>query len=149
MDEVDSILIDEARTPLIISGAAEDSTEKYYIADKVVPRLKPAVKGEDGKWIPDSGDYQLEEKDRTVVLTEQGIGSVEKFLGISDLYKGKNIELVHCIHQALKAHKLFKRDKDYIVDKGQVVIIDEHTGRKLEGRRYSDGLHQALKPKSG
>lgn len=147
VDEVDSILIDEARTPLIISGPTEDSTDKYYVADKVVPRLKPAQKGEDGKWLPDSGDYQLEEKDRTVVLTEQGISTVEKHLGITDLYKGKNIELVHCIHQALKAHKLFRRDKDYMVKQGQVVIIDEHTGRSLEGRRYSDGLHQAIEAK--
>lgn len=147
VDEVDSILIDEARTPLIISGPTEDSVDKYYVADKVIPRLLPAKKNEEGKWIPHSGDYQLEEKDRNVVLTEDGITKVEKFLGISDLYKGKNIELVHCIHQALKAHKLFKNDKDYIVDSGQVVIIDENTGRKLEGRRYSDGLHQAIEAK--
>jgi preprotein translocase subunit SecA len=147
VDEVDSILIDEARTPLIISGATEESTEKYYVADKVVPRLKPAKKGEDGKWIPNSGDYQLEEKDKNVILTEDGIGTVEKYLGIQDLYRGKNLELVHCIHQALKAHKLFKKDKDYIVEQGQVIIIDENTGRKLEGRRYSDGLHQAIEAK--
>ncbi|HCL57703.1 MAG TPA: preprotein translocase subunit SecA [Spirochaetia bacterium] len=147
VDEVDSILIDEARTPLIISGPSEDSTEKYYIADKVIPRLKPAVKGADGKWLPHSGDFQLEEKDKTVVLTEDGITTIEKYLGIGDLYKGKNIELVHCIHQSIKAHKLFKNDKDYIVDEGQVIIIDEHTGRKLEGRRYSDGLHQAIEAK--
>ncbi len=147
VDEVDSILIDEARTPLIISGPTEDSTDKYYISDRVIPRLKPAKKGEDGKWLPNSGDYQLEEKDKMVVLSEDGIGTAEKHLGIKDLYHGKNVELVHCIHQALKAHKLFKKDRDYIVEKGQVVIIDENTGRKLEGRRYSDGLHQAIEAK--
>lgn len=147
VDEVDSILIDEARTPLIISGPAEESTDKYYVADKVIPRLKPAQKGVDGKWIPHSGDYQLEEKDRNVLLTEDGITTVEKFLGIQDLYKGKNIELVHCVHQALKAHKLFKNDVDYIVEDGEVMIVDEHTGRKLPGRRYSDGLHQAIEAK--
>jgi len=147
VDEVDSVLIDEARTPLIISGPTEDSVDKYYVADRVIPRLKPAVKGPDGKWIPGSGDYQLEEKDRSVVLTEEGISKVEEILGIKDLYKGKNIELVHCIHQALRAHKLFKRDKDYIVRNGEVIIIDENTGRPLEGRRYSDGLHQAIEAK--
>ncbi|HOJ50622.1 MAG TPA: preprotein translocase subunit SecA [Spirochaetota bacterium] len=147
VDEVDSVLIDEARTPLIISGPTEDNVDKYYIADKVVPRLKPAQKGPDGKWIPGSGDYQLEEKEKSVVLTEEGIGKVEEIFGINDLYKGKNIELVHCIHQALRAHKLFKRDKDYMVKNGEVIIIDENTGRPLEGRRYSDGLHQAIEAK--
>ncbi len=147
VDEVDSILIDEARTPLIISGAAEDSTDLYYKIDKIIPRLTPASKGEDGKWRDNSGDYQYEEKDRNCVLSEQGISKVEKLLGVENLYGAKNIDLVHHVNQALKAHVVFKNDVDYIVDSGEVIIIDEHTGRKMEGRRFSDGLHQALEAK--
>ncbi len=147
VDEVDSILIDEARTPLIISGAAEESTDLYYKIDKIIPRLKPASKGADSKWIPDTGDYQFEEKDRNVVLSEQGIAMMEKLLGVDNLYGTENIDMVHHVNQALKAHVVFKNDVDYIVEDGEVVIIDEHTGRKMHGRRYSDGLHQALEAK--
>ncbi len=147
VDEVDSILIDEARTPLIISGAAEESTELYYQIDKLIPRLKPASKGEDDKWLEGSGDYQFEEKDRNVVLSEQGVSKVEKLLGVDNLYGTQHMDLVHHVNQALKAHVVFHLDVDYIVDEGEVIIIDEHTGRKMHGRRYSDGLHQALEAK--
>ncbi len=147
IDEVDSILIDEARTPLIISGPAEESTDKYYKLDKIIPRLTPAVKGKDGKWVQDSGDYQLEEKDRNVTLTEVGIAKIERLLGVDNLYGNRNLDLVHHINQALKAHTLFKRDVDYVVESNEVIIIDEFTNRKMPGRRYSDGLHQALEAK--
>ena len=147
IDEVDSILIDEARTPLIISGPSEESTDKYYIIDKFIPRLIPCEIGADGKPDLNSGDYQIDEKDRTAILTQKGIEKMEKFLNIDNLYHPKNIEIVHHIYQALKAHKLFKKDKDYIVEDGQVIIIDEFTGRKMYGRRYSDGLHQAIEAK--
>jgi len=135
VDEVDSILIDEARTPLIISGPAEESTELYYIIDRLVPKL-----------IKDK-DYQVDEKSHTAVLTEEGIAKAEKFLNKENLYDPQNIEIIHHINQALKAHTLFKRDKDYIVKEGKVIIVDEFTGRLMPGRRFSDGLHQALEAK--
>jgi len=135
VDEVDSILIDEARTPLIISGPSEESTEKYYRINQVIPRLR---KGE---------DYTIEEKSRTVVLTEEGIARVEKYLKVTNLYEPRNIEILHHVNQALKAHTLFNRDVDYVVKDGQVIIVDEFTGRIMPGRRYSDGLHQALEAK--
>ena len=135
VDEVDSILIDEARTPLIISGPSEESTEKYYRINQVIPRLR---KGE---------DYSIEEKSRTVVLTEEGIARVEKYLKVTNLYEPRNIEILHHVNQALKAHTLFNRDVDYVVKDGQVIIVDEFTGRIMPGRRYSDGLHQALEAK--
>ncbi len=147
VDEVDSILIDEARTPLIISGAAEDSTDLYHQIDKIIPRLRPASKGEDGKWIENTGDYQYEEKDRNVVLAEEGVAKVEKLLKVDNLYAPDNIDLIHHVNQALKAHVVFHKDVDYILEDGTVIIIDEHTGRKMHGRRYSDGLHQALEAK--
>ena len=147
VDEVDSILIDEARTPLIISGALEKSSYLHQTMDKIIPRLKKSEKDKEGKWIEESGDYQHEEKDRNVVLSEQGIRKVEKLLNVDNLYGAQNITLVHHINQALKAHILFKKDIDYIVEDNEVVIIDEHTGRKMHGRRYSDGLHQALEAK--
>lgn len=147
VDEVDSILIDEARTPLIISGSAQDSTDLFYKIDKLIPRLKPAGKDSEEKWLQESGDYQYEEKDRNVVLTESGVNKAEKLLGIENLYDSGNIALVHHINQALKAHIVFHKDIDYIVENGEVIIIDEHTGRKMQGRRYSDGLHQALEAK--
>jgi preprotein translocase subunit SecA len=140
VDEVDSILIDEARTPLIISGAIEDKSELYVTVDKLVPKLVEA-------------DYEIDEKTRQVSLTEDGNEHVEALLGEADLLRGEtlydveNVSLVHHISQALKAHKLFKRDKDYIVKNSQVIIIDEFTGRMMEGRRYSEGLHQALEAK--
>ena len=135
VDEVDSILIDEARTPLIISGASEESTDKYYRINQIIPRLHK------GK------DYTVEEKSRTVVLTEEGVARVETYLKVQNLFEPKNIELLHHVNQALKAHSLFKRDVDYVVKEGEVIIVDEFTGRVMPGRRYSDGLHQALEAK--
>jgi preprotein translocase subunit SecA len=135
IDEVDSILIDEARTPLIISGPAEESTELYYLIDRIIPKLIKDV------------DYQIDEKLRTATLTEAGIAKAEKLLNIPNLYDPKNIETIHHIDQALKAHTLFKRDKDYIIKDGQVIIVDEFTGRLMPGRRWSDGLHQAIEAK--
>jgi preprotein translocase subunit SecA len=135
VDEVDSILIDEARTPLIISGPTEESTDKYYQIDRVIPRLRR------------DEDYQVDEKARTVALTEAGIAKAERFLGIRNLYDPKNMEWVHHTNQALKAHVLFKSDVDYVVKDGEVIIVDEFTGRLMPGRRYSEGLHQALEAK--
>src|SRR5512145_2809042 len=135
VDEVDSILIDEARTPLIISGASEESTDKYYKINQIIPRLKK------------DADYTIEEKSKTVVLTEEGVANVEKYLNVQNLYEPRNIEIVHHVNQALRAHTLFKRDVDYLVKDGEVIIVDEFTGRVMPGRRYSDGLHQALEAK--
>ena len=135
VDEVDSILIDEARTPLIISGPAEESTDKYYKVDRIIPRLRRDI------------DYQVDEKARTVNLTEEGVEKTEKFLAVGNLYEPQNMDWVHHVLQALKAHLLFKRDVDYMVKDGEVVIVDEFTGRLMPGRRYSDGLHQALEAK--
>jgi preprotein translocase subunit SecA len=135
VDEVDSILVDEARTPLIISGPSEESTDKYYRINQVIPRLKKEQ------------DYTVEEKSRTVALTEEGVARVEKLLKVQNLYEPKNIEILHHVNQALKAHTMFRRDIDYLVKDGEVVIVDEFTGRVMPGRRYSDGLHQALEAK--
>ncbi len=135
VDEVDSILIDEARTPLIISGPAEESTDKYYRIDRLIPRLKAGI------------HYQVEEKTRTVALTEDGVAHAEKLLGVENLFDPAQIEALHHVNQALRAHTLFKRDRDYVVKGGAVIIVDEFTGRLMEGRRYSDGLHQALEAK--
>lgn len=135
VDEVDSILIDEARTPLIISGPSEESTDKYYKINQIIPRLKR------------DSDYSIDEKTRTVVLTEKGVAHVEGYLNVQNLYEPRNIEIVHHVNQALRAHTLFKRDVDYLVKEGQVIIVDEFTGRVMPGRRYSDGLHQALEAK--
>jgi len=135
VDEVDSILIDEARTPLIISGPAEKSTDLYYQVNKIIPRLAAEK------------DFTVDEKARTVVLTEEGVAKAEHFLKVDNLYDAKYIELLHHVNQALKAHKLFKLDVDYIVKNGEVIIVDEFTGRLMPGRRYSEGLHQALEAK--
>lgn len=135
VDEVDSILIDEARTPLIISGPAEESTDKYYKADRIVPRLKK------------DEDYTIDEKSRSVAPTEEGIAKAEKLLGVDNLYDPVHIDTLHHMTQALRAHALFKRDVDYVVQEGEVLIVDEFTGRLMPGRRYSDGLHQALEAK--
>jgi preprotein translocase subunit SecA len=135
VDEVDSILIDEARTPLIISGPSEESTDKYYKINQIIPRLKR------------DSDYSIDEKSRTVVLTEEGVAHVEGYLNVQNLYEPRNIEIVHHVNQALRAHTLFKRDVDYLVKDGEVIIVDEFTGRVMPGRRYSDGLHQALEAK--
>jgi preprotein translocase subunit SecA len=137
VDEVDSILIDEARTPLIISGPADISTELYHQVDKVVPRFKR------------DEHYTLDEKSRTVSLSEEGVAMGEKLLKVENLYDPKNIEYLHHLNQSLKAHLLFQRDVDYLVKDGEVVIVDEFTGRTMPGRRYSDGLHQALEAKEG
>ena len=135
VDEVDSILVDEARTPLIISGEADKPTELYYHVAKVIPRLKP------------EDDYHVNEKDRVVTLTEQGVGRVESMLGVDNLYDDLHTEVAHHVNQALKAHTLFRRDRDYVVKDGQVIIVDEFTGRLMFGRRYSEGLHQAIEAK--
>ncbi|WP_338935840.1 preprotein translocase subunit SecA [Fusobacterium polymorphum] len=160
VDEVDSILIDEARTPLIISGAAEDKIKWYQISFQVVSMLnrsyetekiknikeKKAMNIPDEKW----GDYEVDEKSRVIVFTEKGVKRVEEILKIENLYAPEYVELTHFLNQALKAKELFKRDRDYLVrDNGEVVIIDEFTGRAMEGRRYSDGLHQAIEAKEG
>ena len=135
VDEVDSILVDEARTPLIISGPSEESTDKYYKIDKIVPRLQKDI------------DYAIDEKAKTVILTDEGNIKAEKLLGAGNLYDPANIELVHHVLQGLKAHTLFKRDVDYILKDGEVIIVDEFTGRLMPGRRWSDGLHQAVEAK--
>ena len=137
VDEVDSILVDEARTPLIISGPAEKSTDLYYQVNGLIPQLNK------------SDHYSIDEKARTAILTEDGVAHAEKLLKVDNLFDPKYIELLHHINQALKAHTLFKRDVDYIVKNGEVIIVDEFTGRLMPGRRYSEGLHQALEAKEG
>jgi preprotein translocase subunit SecA len=137
VDEVDSILIDEARTPLIISGPTEDTTDKYYKVDKVVPGL-----------VPDQ-DYILDEKHKSVSLTDSGIEKIQQRLQIGNLYDPSEIETLHHVEQALRAHTLYKRDRDYVVRDGEVIIVDEFTGRLMAGRRWSDGLHQAVEAKEG
>lgn len=137
IDEVDSILIDEARTPLIISGPGQKSTDNYYVFAKYVPKL---VKDE---------DYTVDEKQKTVAPTEQGVAKMEKMLGVGNLYDAENIEFNHLFTQALRAQVMMTRDKDYVVKDGEVIIVDEFTGRLMNGRRYSDGLHQAIEAKEG
>ena len=135
VDEVDSILIDEARTPLIISGPAEKSTDLYYQINSLIPRLSKDT------------HYTIDEKARSAILSEEGVAKAENLLKVDNIFDPKNIELLHHINQALKAHALFKRDVDYIVKNGEVIIVDEFTGRLMPGRRYSEGLHQALEAK--
>src|SRR5712692_3981601 len=137
VDEVDSILIDEARTPLIISGPTEESTDKYYRVDQVIPGLMP------------DQDYTLDEKTRSVSLTDEGVERIQKRLSISNLYDPAEIETLHHVEQGLRAHTLYKRDRDYVVKDGEVLIVDEFTGRLMPGRRWSDGLHQAIEAKEG
>ncbi len=137
VDEVDSILIDEARTPLIISGPSEESTDKYFRINLIIPNLKK------------DADFTVDEKARNAILTEEGVAHVEKLLRVENLYDPKNIEILHHVNQALKAHALFKLDVDYVVKDGEVVIVDEFTGRLMPGRRWSDGLHQAVEAKEG
>jgi preprotein translocase subunit SecA len=145
VDEVDSILIDEARTPLIISGPSDEATDKYRNADAIIPQLK---KGEDvdGK---KTGDYVVDEKAHTAVLTEEGVEKAERLLAVGNLYDPSNMELLHCVEQALKAHTLYKLDHQYVVQDGEVIIVDDFTGRLMKGRRWSDGLHQAVEAKEG
>jgi preprotein translocase subunit SecA len=153
VDEVDSILIDEARTPLIISGPADESTELYYKLDRIIPKLKRAATIVEGKLSEieeqKSGDFIVDEKSKAVALTEEGIASCERLLNVDNLYDPKNIDILHHIHQGLRAHALYKRDVDYVVKEGQVIIVDEFTGRMMPGRRWSDGLHQAVEAKEG
>ena len=137
VDEVDSILVDEARTPLIISGPTEESTDKYYKINRVIPRLRKEK------------DFAVDEKLKTATLTEEGVLKVEELIKVENLYEPKNIEILHHVNQALKAHTLFKRDVDYLVKEGKVIIVDEFTGRLMPGRRFSEGLHQALEAKEG
>jgi preprotein translocase subunit SecA len=159
VDEVDSILIDEARTPLIISGPAEESTDLYYEVDRIIPRLKAGavtrgdVKAEEREQLESTGDYIVDEKHKTVTLTESGMAKAEQLLqhrvvpDSTGLYDPVNMPLLHHIHQALRAHALFRLDVDYMIKDGQVVIVDEFTGRLMPGRRWSDGLHQAVEAK--
>jgi preprotein translocase subunit SecA len=137
VDEVDSILIDEARTPLIISGPSEERVDKYYSVDRIVPRLVAEK------------DYQVDEKQHTAVLTEEGVLHAEKLLGVDNLYDPNNMDTLHAVNQALRAHALYKLDVDYVVKDGEVLIVDEFTGRLMPGRRWSDGLHQAVEAKEG
>ena len=137
VDEVDSILIDEARTPLIISGPAEESTDKYYRIDKIIPKLIQDI------------DYIVEEKHKTATLTEEGVSKTEKLLGLPNMYDPQHLETIHHVYQGLRAHTLYKRDVEYVVKNGEVIIIDEFTGREMPGRRWSDGLHQAVEAKEG
>lgn len=137
IDEVDSILIDEARTPLIISGPGQKSTDMYYTVAKLVPKLEKDV------------DYTIDEKQKTVAPTEAGVAKMEKLLHVDNLYDTKNLELNHIFNQALRAETMMKRDRDYVVKDGEVIIVDEFTGRMMYGRRYSDGLHQAIEAKEG
>ena len=137
IDEVDSILIDEARTPLIISGPSEERVDKYYSVDRIVPRL-----------VKDT-DYQIDEKQHTAVLTEEGVLHAEKLLNVDNLYDPNNMDTLHAVNQALRAHTLYKRDVEYMIKDGEVIIVDEFTGRLMPGRRWSDGLHQAVEAKEG
>ncbi|MBF0541568.1 MAG: preprotein translocase subunit SecA [Nitrospirae bacterium] len=137
VDEVDSILIDEARTPLIISGASEESTDKYYKINRIIPKL-----------IKDK-DFTIEEKTKNIILTEEGGLSAEKLIGVENLFDPENIELVHHVLQGLKAHHLFRKDVDYVIKDDEIIIVDEFTGRLMPGRRWSDGLHQAVEAKEG
>jgi preprotein translocase subunit SecA len=147
VDEVDSILVDEARTPLIISGPADDSTGKYQEIDLIIPRLEAGRTVEKGE--PEEGDYSVDEKHKAVILTEEGIEKCEKLLSIDNLYDAGNIDTLHHVNQGLRAHALFQKDVDYVVNDGEIVIVDEFTGRMMPGRRWSDGLHQAVEAKEG
>jgi preprotein translocase subunit SecA len=145
VDEVDSILIDEARTPLIISGPSDEATDKYYKADAIIPQLKKGEEIEGKK----TGEYVVDERQHTAVLTEEGVDKAEKLLGVGNLYDPSNMELLHCVEQALKAHTLYRLDHQYVVQDGEVIIVDDFTGRLMKGRRWSDGLHQAVEAKEG
>ncbi|WAU79321.1 preprotein translocase subunit SecA [Streptomyces sp. Qhu-G9] len=149
VDEVDSILVDEARTPLIISGPADQATKWYGDFAKLVTRLKKGEAGNTLKGIEETGDYEVDEKKRTVAIHESGVAKVEDWLGIDNLYESVNTPLVGYLNNAIKAKELFKKDKDYVVIDGEVMIVDEHTGRILAGRRYNEGMHQAIEAKEG
>jgi preprotein translocase subunit SecA len=145
VDEVDSILIDEARTPLIISGPSDEATDKYYQADAIIPQLR---RGEEVDGVK-TGEYIVDEKAHTAVLTEEGVDRAERLLAVGNLYDPSNMELLHCVEQALKAHTLYRLDHQYVVQDGEVIIVDDFTGRLMKGRRWSDGLHQAVEAKEG
>jgi preprotein translocase subunit SecA len=149
VDEVDSILIDEARTPLIIAGPSEESTDKYYRVNRIIPYLErgEVIEGKEPGQSYTTGDFTVDEKHRTAALTEEGVQKVEKLLNTGNLYDPANIEMNHHVQQALRAHILYQRDRDYVVQDGQVIIVDEFTGRLMPGRRWSDGLHQAVEAK--
>ncbi|THF70600.1 preprotein translocase subunit SecA [Deinococcus sp. Arct2-2] len=148
VDEVDSILIDEARTPLIISGAAEKATDLYYVYAKLIRRLQKGEPAEPGKRAEATGDYTIDEKGKQVHITEGGIGKIERLLSIPDLYSPENMDKAHMITQAIRAKELYHREKDYMVNaEGEVLIVDEFTGRSMPGRRYGEGLHQAIEAK--
>ncbi len=149
VDEVDSILIDEARTPLIIAGPSEESTDKYYRVNRIIPNLErgEVIEGKEPGQSYTTGDFTVDEKHRTVALTEEGVLKVEKLLNTGNLYDPANIEMNHHVQQALRAHILYQPDRDYVVQEGQVIIVDEFTGRLMPGRRWSDGLHQAVEAK--
>jgi preprotein translocase subunit SecA len=154
IDEVDSILIDEARTPLIISGPSEENTQLYAIVDRIIPELKEGTKGEHSKDIEETGDFWLDEKAHSATLTEEGVHRVEQLMRVENLYDPQMVPVLHAVNQALTAHALKKRDVDYVVRQGEdgrpeVVIVDEFTGRMMPGRRWSDGLHQAVEAKEG
>ena len=148
---MDSILIDEARTPLIISGPSEESTDKYFKVNRIIPKLMRGeeIEGKEPGEKYTTGDYTVDEKHRTAALTEEGFDKAAKLLGLPNIYDIATIEWKHHVEQALKAHALFLRDKDYVVKDGEVIIVDEFTGRLMPGRRWSDGLHQAVEAKEG
>jgi preprotein translocase subunit SecA len=150
VDEVDSILIDEARTPLIISGPSEESVDKYYRIDRIVPRLTRGEEIDEGDGQKTTtGDFLVDEKGHSVSLTDEGVEKVERLLGVRNLYDPEVMDTLHGVNQALRAHHLYKRDVDYLIKDGKVVIVDEFTGRMMPGRRWSDGLHQAVESKEG
>src|SRR6202045_4586533 len=151
VDEVDSILIDEARTPLIISGASEESTDKYYKVNRIIPKLE---KGEELEVAPGepaqlTGDFVVDEKHRNITVTDDGWEKVEGLLGIGNIADPENWPLKHHVETAIKAHALYRRDVEYVIKEGEVIIVDEFTGRMMPGRRWSDGLHQAIQAKEG
>ncbi|HKB16843.1 MAG TPA: DEAD/DEAH box helicase, partial [Planctomycetota bacterium] len=137
VDEVDSILIDEARTPLIISGPAEESSERYLIADRLARRLRPEL------------HFEVKEKEHQALLTDEGIEEAERIAGVDTFYSGRNMDWPHLIETALRAHHLYRNERDYVVKDGEIIIVDEFTGRLMNGRRWSDGLHQAVEAKEG
>ncbi|MYJ25038.1 MAG: preprotein translocase subunit SecA, partial [Holophagales bacterium] len=149
VDEVDSILIDEARTPLIISGPSEQSTEKYTLVNRIIPKLERGEEVRDGDRKYTTGDFVCDEKAHTATLTDEGAAKVEKLLGVGNLFEMENMDVLHAVNQGLRAHHLYRRDVAYLIENGQVVIVDEFTGRKMPGRRWSDGLHQAVEAKEG
>src|ERR1700731_2144662 len=151
VDEVDSILIDEARTPLIISGASEESTDKYYKVNRIIPKLEKGeeIEGPPGEPAQLTGDFVVDEKHRNITVTDEGWEKVEQPAGIGNIADPENWPLKHHVETAIKAHALYRRDVEYVIKDGEVIIVDEFTGRMMPGRRWSDGLHQAIEAKEG